>query len=180
MVRRQIGPFHGGDSSEWIFCGVTLYQETESFLIEVSPQNFCIMKRSLFIALLLSVIATGSLYANDASIANVNRASALVEFAANVILDHGPYHYYHPKDCCHHPHKPHRVKRHDDCCHHHHHCCPPPAPRPGKGKHFDAPHRPKGGHNVAKPHKPGGNRKGDYKGGKRGGERRDNSGGGRR
>lgn len=130
--------------------------------------------------MLLSVIATGSLYANDASIANANRASALVEFAANVILDHGPYHYHHPKDCCHYPHKPHRVKRHDDCCHHHHHCCPPPAPRPGKGKHFDAPHRPKGGHNVAKPHKPGGNRKGDYKGGKRGGERRDNRGGGRR
>lgn len=133
------------------------------------------MKKSLFIALVLSVIASGSLYANDLS--NVKGSDNRVKFAVNIVADadHSPFlfgdaaHPHGPRK----PHKSHKVA-HPNCCPSHCHCCPPPAPHNGKPHKFgkgcdhhrpamEKGHRPKGpgkGGNYAPPKGPGRGNKG--------------------
>ena len=96
------------------------------------------MKKSLFIAFALSVIASGSLYANDLSKVNdLNAKSRVVaNSVAEIIYSHAPIFFgdiVHP----HGAHKPHKIVHHN-CCNSHCHCCPPASPH----------------HKANKPHKP--------------------------
>lgn len=139
------------------------------------------MKKSLFIAFVLSVIASGSIYANDLS--NVKHFDNNAKFTIKIIADagHSPFCFGdvahpHKPHKPHRPHKPHKVV-HSNCCPIHCHCCPPPAPHKGKPHKFNK----WSGHHPAidKDHRP----KGSGKGGKYAppkGPGRGNKGGGRR
>ena len=112
------------------------------------------MKKSLFFAFALSVIASGSLYANDLSKVNdLNAKSRVVaNSVAEIIYSHAPIFF---GDVKHHhgPRKVHSVE-HNNCCKSHCHCCPPPA----HGQH--KPHKPHKfgkGYKSATPHLKGNN-----------------------